>query len=145
MDPQTSLDLAMEASQKALQINPKLTDSYILLSEIYYAKGQYQQMQKVNSQVAFHQAITSCQKAILLKPDDALTYLHLGKIYLTMEQYSVKQALSAGSLLEKGREALAQAIQLDPKLQSECEMLLKELPPKSKQLKKVDKQLGVRL
>lgn len=82
MDPQTSLDLAMEASQKALQINPKLTDSYILLSEIYYAKGQYQQMQKVNSQVAFHQAITSCQKAILLKPDDALTYLHLGKFIL---------------------------------------------------------------
>lgn len=129
LDPQPSLDLAIETGQKASQINPKFPNIYTLLSEVYYTKGHYQQMHGLNPQTTLNQAVTLCQKAIALKPDDALAYLLLGKIYLTMDEYHIKQWFASASLVEKGRDALARAVQLNPQLQSKCEMLLKKVQP----------------
>lgn len=128
LDPLPSLDLAIETGQKASQINPNDASIYILLSEAHYTKGEYQQKRGLKPQVSLNQAVILCQKAISLKSDNAQAYLHLGKIYLTMEQYDIKQEFTSGSLLEKAHDALAIALQLNPQLQSKCEMLLKKAP-----------------
>lgn len=131
LDPQSSLDLAIETGQKALQINPKFADTYAMLSEVYYTKAQYQQVRGLNPQDFLNQAIILCQKAIAIKPDDAQTYLNLGKVYVALNEYHVKQRLVPGSLLEKGHEALARAMRLNPQLQGKCEILMRKTQPVS--------------
>jgi tetratricopeptide (TPR) repeat protein len=89
-EPEKSMQMALEAAQKAVLIDKTQPDGYSLLGHIFMERGD------------INQAISMCEKAAALAPSDAEAMAHLGNI------------LVQSGRIKEGIQKIQKALRLSP-------------------------------
>jgi len=89
-EPEKSMQMALEAAQKAVLLDKTQPDGYSLLGHIFMKRGD------------INQAISMCEKAAALAPSDAEAMAHLGNI------------LVKSGRIKEGIQKIQKALRLSP-------------------------------
>jgi hypothetical protein len=108
--PDAALTIVETQSRKALKLNPKSAEAYLILGEMNLQKSQWKEAHKLDSVNDIQDGFSSLDKAIQIKPDLAEAYTTKAKLLLENARHNsdpterVRIAAEAAKNFQRGFE-----------------------------------------
>ena len=113
-DWQPLVEKAIGLSQKALQVDPGMSDVFVLQSSLYHWLGRFEMISGKDPTRSFNQSIDAAGFAINLQPDNFEAYTYIGSSNNYKAEYTMNHGGDPTPLFREAADSFGKAIHVNP-------------------------------